>query len=303
MGQPTATYVRRENGRYESALASALDARGKLCLLTETGKTTLYSRVLKDRQLQALVVRCDSSVTAEEFWRRALEKIDFQRLTSVQDSKSEKVVGTGKVGGKIGWAWLAGLLGEVSVGIESTMGEVQIREKILSQPSPDHLIPVLTHLSAVLVVEDFHYLDTKVKKNVFQQWKVFVDQEVSVIVVGTTHHAVDLAYANRDLVGRISQIDVSTWSQADLEQIAIQGFAALKLNVSRLITAAIARESASLPIVVQETCSQLLTSKGLTEIEPGQTRVSLERSDVYTSLHSVAKTHYGQFEALYERYL
>jgi hypothetical protein len=30
------------------------------------------------------------------------------------------------------------------------------------------------------------------RRKVFQQWKVFVDSEASVIVVGTTHHAVDL---------------------------------------------------------------------------------------------------------------
>ena len=194
LGQPTATYVERDNGKYEQNLSSALDAEGKLCLLTgpsKTGKTTLYTKVLLDKGLQTLIVRCDATVTAPEFWKRALERIDFGRLSSSQTSKSEKVTGSGKIGGKIGWAWLAGLLGEVSIGVDSSMGEVEIREKILSQPSPDHLIPVLKNLPIVLVVEDFHYLDAEAKRNIFQQWKVFVDNEVSVIVVGTTHHAVD----------------------------------------------------------------------------------------------------------------
>ncbi len=51
LGVPTATYVRREDGKYERELANALDAKGKLCLLTgpsKTGKTTLYTRVLAD---------------------------------------------------------------------------------------------------------------------------------------------------------------------------------------------------------------------------------------------------------------
>ena len=209
-------------GKYEQNLSSALDAEGKLCLLTgpsKTGKTTLYTKVLLDKGLQTLIVRCDATVTAPEFWKRALERIDFGRLSSSQTSKSEKVTGSGKIGGKIGWAWLAGLLGEVSIGVDSSMGEVEIREKILSQPSPDHLIPVLKNLPIVLVVEDFHHLDAEAKRNIFQRWKVFVDNEVSVIVVGTTHHAVDLAYANRDLVGRTYQIDLSTWDILDLIKI------------------------------------------------------------------------------------
>jgi hypothetical protein len=113
-------------------------------------------------------------------------------LNSTQTGKSGKTSGTGKVAGTVGWSWLAGLLGEVSVGVERSMSELQIRERILAEPSPHHLIPVLRNLPVVLVVEDFHYLEDDVKRKVFQQWKVFVDSEVSVIVVGTTHHAVDL---------------------------------------------------------------------------------------------------------------
>lgn len=304
LGQPIETYVSRDSGKFEHALEDALDARGKLCLLTgpsKTGKTTLYTRVLSDRELYPLVIRCDSTLTPEELWKRALEKVDFERLSAIQTSKSSKEAATGKLGGTIGWKWLAGLLGEVSVGVEKNMGEVQVRDKILATACPDHLIPIVKNLPAVLVVEDFHYLNRTAKRTVFQQWKTFIDNEVSVIVVGTTHHAVDLAYANRDLVGRIAQIDLSTWSLSDLEKIAIQGFDFLKLGVSRTITSAIAKEAAGLPIIVQETCSGLLMPKDIREMRPGKLQLNFQRADVYTTLHSVAKTHYAQFEAIYQR--
>lgn len=305
LGQPTTTYVLREEGKYEKDLSSALDANGTLCLCTgpsKTGKTTLYSRVLSDKSLQPLIARCDASLSANEFWRRALEKIDFSRLSAIQTSKAGKVSGTGKLGGKIGWAWLAGLLGEVSVGVESSMGEVQIREKILSQPSPDHLIPVLKYLPLVLVVEDFHYLTSETKTHIFQQWKAFVDNEVSVIVVGTTHHAVDLAYANKDLVGRIAQIELPTWKEGDLSKIGTQGFNHLSLNVPEDVTAAIASESAGLPIITQEAFCQLLCDKGIVEVQPGITKLGrIKKIDAYRALHNVARCHYQQFEAIYER--
>ena len=304
LGIPTATYVRREDGKYEKELSSSLDAKGKLCLLTrpsKTGKTTLYIHVLEDKGLQPLVVRCDSNLTSEEFWKCALERIDFDRLSTSQKNVSKKISGGGKIGGTIGWKWLAGLLGEVTFGIEHNMGEIQIREKIISKPAPGHLIPVLKHLPTVLVVEDFHYLNSETKKHIFQQWKIFVDGEVSVIVVGTTHHSSDLAYANKDLIGRIAQINLTGWNSDDLEKIAIQGFEKLQLTVSRIITNTIAREAAGLPILVQQTCSQLLTDKGVTEIEPGKINLTFDRSDVYHSLHSIAITHYKLFEPLYQR--
>ena len=181
------------------------------------------------------------------------------------------------------------------------MGEVQIRDKILATACADHLIPIMKNLPVVFVVEDFHYLHPTVKMTIFQQWKTFIDNEVSVIVVGTTHHAVDLAYANRDLVGRIAQIDLSNWSQPDLEKIAIQGFNVLKLKVSEVITSVISKEAAGLPIIVQEACSELLLARGIREILPGEMQVSFQRKDVYTALHNVAKNHYSQFEAIYQR--
>jgi hypothetical protein len=304
LGVPTTTYVRRENGKYESELSNALDTKGELCLLTgpsKTGKTTLYTRVLHDKGLEPIVVRCDVSMSAEDLWRSSLERIDFKRLNAIQSSASTKASGAGRIAGTIGWKWLADILGEVSVGVERGMGEIQVRERILAKPSPDHLIPILRHLPAILIVEDFHYLEETAKQTVFQQWKVFVDGEVPVIIVGTMHHAVDLAYANKDLIGRIAHLDLSIWNVADLEKIAIQGFEALKLDVPRLITSTIASEAAGLPILVQDTCAQLLKDKGIETIRPGKSNIKIERSDVYAALHAVAKTHYGQFEGLYGR--
>lgn len=302
-GQPTTTYVEREEGVYENKLALAIEAKGTLCLLTgpsKTGKTTLYKKVVTDQKLEALVVRCDIGLTATEFWKSALEKIDFERLNTRQSSEGSQVSGSGKVGGKIGWGWLAGLLGEVSLGVNSSTNETEIRERILSKPSPDHLIPVLQKLPIILIVEDFHYLQPDVKENIFQQWKVFVDNEVSVIVVGTTHHAVDLAYANRDLVGRISQIGLSTWNENDLKKIVIQGTEYLKVEVPNDVVDAIAKESAGLPIVTQDVCYQLFVDKGITELKQGETEVLFRVKDAYKAFHDVAVTNY-QFEAIYDR--
>ncbi len=303
VGQPQATYVERDQGKYERTLSNGLAAEGRLCLLTgpsKTGKTTLYRKVLSQEDLEPIIVRCDAGVSTEELWRRGLEAVDFDRLASIQAGTSGKLSGTGKIGGKIGWAWLAGLTGEVSATAEGSVSDLDIREKILAAPSPHHLIPVLRNLPAVLVVEDFHYLDPDVKRNVFQQWKVFVDNEVSVIIVGTTHHAADLADANKDLIGRIAQIDLPTWNASDLAKIAKQGFNRLRIGVPSTVADAVAEESAGLPIIVQDTCFQMLADKGVMEVR-GRPGTLLRRSDVYAALNEVATTNYAQFEQTYRR--
>ncbi|MFA5355009.1 MAG: hypothetical protein WC291_12335 [Thermodesulfovibrionales bacterium] len=302
-GQPTATYVKREQGAYEKRLLAGLESKGRLCLITgpsKTGKTTLYSQVLQDIGSVPIVVRCDNQLATEEFWARALEGIDFERINSKSNAKETEITGTGKIGATMGWAWLAGIIGEVSLGIKKTMNENEIRERILAKPSPQHLIPALKNLPVILVVEDFHYLSESTQTTVFQQWKAFIDNEVSVVVVGTTHHAVDLARVNKDLLGRITQIELDRWATDDLEKIAQQGFQYMRIEVPDFISRELAREAVGLPIIMQDSCRQLFFDKGLQEVTEGHS-FNFEKEDAYFALHNVAVSNYAQLEALYER--
>jgi hypothetical protein len=303
-GQPTVTYVSRENGEFERKLSNALDSRGLICLLTgpsKTGKTTLYSKVLQTKRLQPLQVRCHTGLSATDFWRSALEKVNFERIAQQREQGDRTVSGTGELSGSIGWKWLAGLSGTVTKGVTSTTTEVEVRQRILATPSPDHLVPILKNLPLVLVIEDFHYLQASVQANVFQQWKVFIDNEVSVLVVGTTHHAADLAYANKDLVGRVSQIDLTTWDKSDLAMIATGGFNHMRVRVPRPLIDLIAEESVGLPIMTQSVCLQLLLNDGLDSVLPEDLRVDWTTATVYEALHQVARDKYEGFGAIYDR--
>ena len=205
IGFPEATYVAQENGKFERQLSQGIREGGTLCLIigsSKTGKTTLYKRVLSNLDRVLLVIRSDASVDPNEFWKKPLEKVDFNRLKEKQVSRNTEFKGNTKIGVKVDWKWLAGLIGEVRLGITKKHGESDTREAILAKPSPSHLLPLLRNTNVILVVEDFHYLYESTQTNIFQQWKIFTDEGVSVIVVGTTHHGVDLAYANPDLVGR-----------------------------------------------------------------------------------------------------
>jgi ABC-type thiamine transport system ATPase subunit len=97
-----------------------------------------------------------------------------------------------------------------TIGFDITAsGEYAIkREVVRTSLGAKHLIPLLKSLPLQLIVEDFHYLDEEVKTEIFQQWKAFVDEGVSVLVVSTTHHAIDIARANSDLTGRTRFIDL-----------------------------------------------------------------------------------------------
>lgn len=303
-GKPTHTYVSVTDGEYERRLKSSIESKGTLCLVTgpsKTGKTTLVSRVAQDLDLEIIDIRCDKDLSSTDFWRSALEKVRFEHETgATEGSKFETSFG-GKIGGKLGWAWLAGISGEVSTNLKGENSEEIARERILSKPSPNHLIPVLKNLPYILIVEDFHYLSDEVRATIFQQWKVFVDDEVSVVILGTTHHACDLAYANKDLVGRVSKIDLTTWGTSELKQIVEKGATVLNVIVDGNTIERIASESVGLPIVTQSICLELFFQQKIDEFQPDGYEIKCPKSALNKVFHEVSISRYSQFEYIYER--
>lgn len=295
------TYVQREKGRYEAELKQGILENGILCLITgssKTGKTTLYQKVLTELDKEPLRVRCSASLKADDFWSYPLENLDFSRLKTMEEGGTRATSATGSVSGTLGWGWLASLKGTVGVGISDAKTEKEVKDAILAKPSPTHLVPLLKKSNAVLVVEDFHYLAEEVQREVFQQWKIFTDNEVSVIVVGTTHHGVDLATANSDLIGRITHIDLGRWLDTDLKAIATKGLTLLNVANKSLVIDPISEESAGLPILTQQICAQLFVDKGITEWNPEHS-ISFTKDDAQKAMHKVAKTRYANFESWY----
>jgi molybdopterin-guanine dinucleotide biosynthesis protein len=303
LGKPTVTYVRRDNGALERRLDGLLGESGQLCLITgpsKTGKTTLYREVLNQRKEVPLVVACDRSLTCAEIWKKALEAVDFDRVEARTTTHTRLAGSEGEISGKITWAWLAQTSAKVKMSISRQAQDSEFKKIVLAEPSADLLIPILQNTKYVLVIEDFHYLIEKQKEILFQQWKRFVDAEVSVIVLGTTHRAVDIANSNRDLIGRIGQINIDHWSQDDLDKITKQRLEYLNQPIRKEAIRFISSEAVGLPIIVQQACLEMFSLSGVTRrSDLKEQKFVIDIQLAKRALHSVAKTKYTQFESYY----
>jgi len=302
IGSPKVTYVKRNNGEFEFELFNSLSVPGNLCLLTgpsKTGKTTLYNKVISETNKIPLIVRCDDTMDTEEVWRKALEDINFDQITKKSEKGHIELSGEIKAGVQTGWEWLAKVIGEVKLGLKGTYSSETVREKVLATPSPKHLIPILKELPYTLVIEDFHYLTESTKTSLFQQWKDFTDNEVSTIIVGTAHHAIDLALSNKDLVGRVSHIEVGTWKLDDLKKIIEQGFEELEINIDPTLKQLIAAESVGLPLITQGICARLFFDKRITTYNT-RNKLKFCKIDIETAMTNVANQTFNIFSDLYQ---
>lgn len=303
VGKPTVTYVERESGENEKRLSNGLRNPGQICLLTgpsKTGKTSLYKAVLPNIKRVPLVIRCSGKLTSSEFWASALEDLDFERLS--ERSTAWGLSLSAKIGaeGKAGWSWVAKVMASIGFDITAS-GEYAIKKEVVkSQISAKHLIPLLKEMPLQLIVEDFHYLEEDVKIEVFQQWKAFVDEAVSVLVVSTTHHAVDIARANPDLSGRTRFIDMGQWSLDDLAEIPRKGFGVLGIKSSEALRGRISKESCGLPIIAQQICQEIAINHDMT---PGSRKRSanVQRDAVDKACEFVANNLYANHQNDYDQ--
>lgn len=304
-GQPTITYVPRDSGHYEGRLNGHLNEKGQLCLITgpsKTGKSTLYKRVLEERQQIPLVVQCTAEKRCMDIWREALSSVNFEQVKSTSEGGSTKISGSVEIGAKLGWAWLSEVTGKILGSIGHELNEATIRERFIADPSPELLIPVLKNTNYVLVIEDFHYLSDREKVLLFQQWKRFVDNEVTIMVLGTTHRAIDIASSNKDLIGRIAQIDIAQWETSDLKKIVKQGFEYLGLKIDSDAAEKICIEAVGLPIIVQQVCLQILNNLKV-EFAKDIRLLKIKRIDVsmvVDSFTDVANNKYSLFGTYYK---
>lgn len=303
VGKPTHTYVERDEGQYEKFLLSGLRNPGQICLLTgpsKTGKTSLYKSVLPVLKREPLTIRCSGKLSPSEFWASALEDLNFERLAEKASKWGLSM--EGKIGskGEVGWSFVAKIMATIGFSIGAS-GEYAIKKEVVrSSLSAKHLIPLLRDLPLQLVVEDFHYLDDPTKKEIFQQWKAFVDEGVSVLVVSTTHHVIDIARANPDLSGRTRFIDVGKWSEKDLAKIPEKGFSFLGIKSSPKIREFIAKESCGLPIITQQ-ISQTIADNHDMSAGSRKRQTNIQKDAVTGALDFVADNLYANHKGDYEQ--
>lgn len=303
VGKPTFTYVSRDDGANERRLINGLNSNGQICVLTgpsKTGKTSLYKQVLPTIKRHELIVRCSGKMTVSDFWASPLETLDFKRLAEVSNSYGISL--TAKIGasGEAGWSWLAKAIATVGFDFSAKGDYALKREVVRSSVSSKHLLPLLKQLPLQLIIEDFHYLSEEVKIEVFQQWKAFTDEGVSVLIVSTTHHAADIAKANPDLSGRTRLIDIGKWEIPDLAKIPESGFKLLEIKHTNATAEQIARESVGLPIITQQICQEIATNHDMSQGSE-QRSTNVELAEIKAAQKYVAENLYANHKSDYEQ--
>ncbi|PEJ23197.1 hypothetical protein CN887_21025 [Bacillus pseudomycoides] len=254
-GTPNITYYARDNLKIESRLKKLLKAQGKIISITgptKSGKSVLCKKIIPPTD--SIWVMGAHIKEENDLWRIIVDKLGISLTTTQEESEDE----TTTLGGNVS--------GTISVKIVKLQGSVKqdgaIKKGIKTVKSFNHdsrvqCIDFLLENGIPLLIDDFHYIDPAIQKDIIRSLKNAVSDGLKVILIAVPHREYDSIKVEQEMNGRVSQIRVTPWNAEELSEIAKKGFKALNINYPEEIVTEFTKQSFRSPHLMQEFCFYL----------------------------------------------
>ncbi len=157
----------------------------------------------------------------------------------------------------------------------SSQRHTQTRQRDLRRAAKQELL----RTGVTVVVDDFHHISSVVQRQIVRGVKDLVFDRVPFVFVAVPHHAADIVRAESEMQGRVEQLRVTAWSEQELGEIAMAGFAALNIDVSVAQSGRMATESYGSPHLMQNFCLQICKANEIVETLPTRVPMGGEAGD------------------------
>lgn len=248
-GQPSVTYVDRQEFHVERNVARAIASPNQVVSLagpSKTGKTVLCRKILGDREYVWIDGGEIDSIGT--LWTSVCSELNIpSEVTSSDETTS-------------------GIEGGLTTPIVSAKGS-KLRKRTGSEKRTVHSISealdALVDGKLILVVDDFHYMNAETRTSFMRNVKGAVFNGLKVLLLSVTHRAFDAIKAETELTGRFVSIALPDWTVDELKQIATLGFAALGVNCRQELIDKLAQEAQGSPFLMQKFCWEICFDCGI----------------------------------------
>ncbi|MFJ7773948.1 hypothetical protein [Streptomyces yangpuensis] len=262
-GLPTITYNPRVNLSLETKLEDYLDEGHRILSVsgsTKTGKTVLVRSNIS--QGEGIWLSGGAITSIDGFWDSLAEHLGL--YTSIELTADSKDEAWQTRSGQLNLAAAKGTLESKEI-TGSNRGEKLARSRNIATQVREALRGSLSPL----IIDDFHYIPQAIQTEIVRSLKDLVFDGLRVIVIAVPHRAYDVVRVEREMTGRVQQIEVGFWSQEELAGIARKGFEALNLSdKDEALIERLAEESFASPHLMQDFCLQLCKSNGFRQTQP-----------------------------------
>ncbi|WP_433530354.1 hypothetical protein ACQPYA_30010 [Micromonospora sp. CA-263727] len=266
-GLPTITYSPRADLGLEARLQDYLDEKYRILSIsgpTKTGKTVLVKNVLQD--VDKILISGGDIRSVGDLWGHIADHLSL--VSSYEETRQDTDAESRTLGGDVQLPGMAKLSRSGQESVSSSTSDKTIRNR-----SADIAAKKALRTACIpLIIDDFHYIPADVQIDIVRSLKDLVFDGLPVIVIAVPHRAYDVIRVEKEMTGRVEQLPVGFWSNAELRGIAQKGFEALNvLDEAGVITERLAAESFASPHLMQSFCLEVVKGSGIREKQAAPT--------------------------------
>lgn len=270
---------------------------------SKQGKTSLTNKHLTESDY--VKVNCSPSSTTLDLFNSIVRQLDVE-IIELKDVTTT-VGGEVKVGlkAKIKIPFFGGTDAETEA---TASGQ---KEKGTTYKTIDYNLALAQDLSELLreigfkkrvILENFHYLDEEVQKQLSIDLRIFEDYNILFIVLGIWREKNRLSQFNGDLVDRVIEVPVEPWEKSDLAKITNEGLPLLNVDFSNTLNYIIESCFDSVG-VFQEICKESCYSANINDTQDSLVEITKENVDaaIDKKLNDYASRHIRCLESFIEQ--
>lgn len=195
---------------------------------TKVGKSHLRKKYVPVGE-DVIVVDCTKDVALSDIYMQILYKAGIELTETMTKSFEE--------GAKLGAEVQAGWLEILKAKITGELTEKELETEVVRPPIPSTMsIRVSSELIKVgkrlVVLDDFHYLSLLDQSQLAFDLKMFYQNGIRFIILGTKISSGYFEKFNGELSQRIDYVDATKWSEEDLKRIVSKGDPELNIRIS-----------------------------------------------------------------------
>lgn len=242
-GQPTITYVDRQELHVERSIARALATPNQIVSLagpTKTGKTVLCKKMLGKREY--IWVDGGQVANAASLWEKIAADLNVPAERTSETGTEYTVEG-----------------GVEAVVVTATGSRLSRSTNGVTQrvDGMAESLQVMQQQNIVLVIDDFHYIATEARTEIIRNLKGAIFNGLKVLLLSVAHRVFDAISAEAELTGRFISVTLPEWTTDELKQIATLGFDELSVDCPSKIINTLVQESQSSPFLMQKFCWEI----------------------------------------------
>ena len=230
------TYIERKN--VDEAFTKGLQKNKHIIVYgaSKQGKTSLTNKHLSEKDY--VKVNCSPSSSTLDIYNSIARQLDIEILES--NDVTTTIGGEAKVGlkAKIRIPFIGGADASTEAKA-STQNEKATTFKIiefnlaLAQDLSELLRSI--RFSSRIILENFHYLNEEVQKQLAIDLRIFEDYNILFIILGIWREKNRLAQFNGDLIDRVIEVPVEPWEKTDLRRIVEEGLPLLNTSFETIV--------------------------------------------------------------------